>query len=198
MSYSEKIDILSMKYSQLWYRVMLYYPDYLNINSDRMSTGDINAYIKKKNKYESTFANDGCHKLKQLISGTNNSELLWEIPKGRKCKNELTMDCAVREFKEETNIRSSQYKVMTNINPVTESYINTGTTYINKYYIAETTVQSNPHVCFSADQQITEIEDIRWMNTAEIRQCDQTGRLQKQVAHILKLFKIHRKRHTKD
>lgn len=193
MTYSEKVDILSLKYGQLWYRVMLYYPDYLDINNDRMSKGDINAYIKKKNKFESTFVVDGGRKLRTIINGTHNSELLWEIPKGRKCKNEITLDCAVREFREETGMKPSHYRVLTQISPVTESYINMGTTYINKYYVSKSYAKTNPHVSFMTNQQISEIEDIQWMNTADIRRHDPVGRLSKQVLKIFKLFKASQK-----
>lgn len=194
MTHAEKVDIISLKYNQLWYHVMLNYPDYLDINSDRMSKGDINAYIRKKNKFESTFVVDGGIKLRSLINGTHNSELLWEIPKGRKSKNELTFDCAMREFKEETNMRSSNYKVITSINPITEIYICTGITYSNKYYVAETNIQTDPRMSFVNPHQISEIEDIKWMNTADISICDPIGRLHKQVKAIFKQYKSYRKR----
>lgn len=194
MTHAEKVDILSLKYAQLWYRVMLHYPDYTDINCDRMSKGDISTYVKKKNKFEAAFVSDGGNKLRYIINGTHNTELMWEIPKGRKCKNEMTLDCALREFREETNIRPSRFVMVTTINPITESYTNIGITYINKYYIAQTDMKNIPRINFSTNQQIAEITDIRWMNIADIKQIDPIGRLHKQITNVFKLFKTHRKK----
>lgn len=196
MTHAEKVSILSLKYEHIWYHTMLQYPDYLDINSDRMSKGDINAYLKKKNKFESTFVIDGGKKLRRIINGTNNMDLIWEIPKGRKTKNELTVDTARREFMEETGMRPLQFSVLSQVSPVSESYANMGTTYVNKYYIAHSDSVTNPHMCFTTNIQISEVEDVQWLNTADIRQRDNIGRLSKQVAKIFSIYRSHRKRHV--
>lgn len=189
MTHSEKIDILSLNYEQLWYRVMLDVPKYMDINADRVSKSDINAFIKKKKRFEYLFMCDNGYKLRSLINHTNNNGLLWEIPKGRKYKNELTLDCAIREFKEETGLKSSHYTVLCGIKPIVESYISMKTTYINKYFISSTTLQTSTHIKFSNTNQITEIEDMRWMNTDDVRRIDTTDRLYKLVARIIKIYK---------
>jgi ADP-ribose pyrophosphatase YjhB (NUDIX family) len=67
------------------------------------------------------------------------SFLEWGYPKGRKVKNETTLDCAVREFSEETNIDITKIKIINEIEPIEENLIGTnGIPYRHIYYIAET------------------------------------------------------------
>jgi ADP-ribose pyrophosphatase YjhB (NUDIX family) len=67
------------------------------------------------------------------------SFLEWGYPKGRKDKNESILECAIREFYEETNIDITKIKVINEINPIEENLIGTnGIPYRHIYYIAET------------------------------------------------------------
>lgn len=67
------------------------------------------------------------------------SFLEWGYPKGRKDKNETTLDCAIREFYEETNIDITKIKIINEIEPIEENLIGTnGIPYRHIYYIAET------------------------------------------------------------
>lgn len=67
------------------------------------------------------------------------SFLEWGYPKGRKVKNETTLDCAIREFHEETNIDITKIKIINEIEPIEENLIGTnGIPYRHIYYIAET------------------------------------------------------------
>jgi len=63
----------------------------------------------------------------------------WGFPKGRKNHNETPIDCAKREFLEETNIDISKINIISNIMPIEENLIGTnGLPYRHIYYIAET------------------------------------------------------------
>ena len=67
----------------------------------------------------------------------------WGFPKGRKNHNETPLECALREFSEETNIKLSDIKLVSNINPIEENLLGTnGIPYRHIYYIAETTLQN--------------------------------------------------------
>lgn len=61
----------------------------------------------------------------------------WGLPKGRRFNREYDIDCAIREFVEETRINPEYIKVYKNIIPLKESYkaIN-GNTYDHIYYVA--------------------------------------------------------------
>jgi ADP-ribose pyrophosphatase YjhB (NUDIX family) len=67
------------------------------------------------------------------------SFLEWGYPKGRKDRNENELECALREFKEETNIDITKIKIINEIQPIEENLIGTnGVPYKHIYYIAET------------------------------------------------------------
>jgi 8-oxo-dGTP pyrophosphatase MutT (NUDIX family) len=71
----------------------------------------------------------------------------WGFPKGRKNHNEAPLQCAIREFSEETNIDLSKINVINNILPIEENLIGTnGLPYRHIYYIAETTVEEIDNV----------------------------------------------------
>ncbi len=62
----------------------------------------------------------------------------WGFPKGRRDKNESQIDCALREFTEETGISKDKIKFIENIDPIEENLIGTnGIPYRHIYYIAE-------------------------------------------------------------
>jgi ADP-ribose pyrophosphatase YjhB (NUDIX family) len=69
----------------------------------------------------------------------------WGFPKGRKDKNETTLECALREFSEETKIDLKTIKIIENINPIEENLIGTnGIPYRHIYYLAETVTSKLP------------------------------------------------------
>ena len=61
----------------------------------------------------------------------------WEFPKGRKNYQEKELDCAVREFSEETGISSKKLNIISNVYPIEEMYIGTNLNYYkHKYFLA--------------------------------------------------------------
>ena len=60
----------------------------------------------------------------------------WEFPKGRKNYKEKDLDCAKREFEEETGISSSELQIVNNIMPFEEIFIGSNQKcYKNVYYL---------------------------------------------------------------
>ena len=176
MTVEEKIDILSMNFSQIWYRI------WLDNNKKK-------PYFISKNKFESTFLTDEGVKLKKLISNSENADRVWEIPKGRKrFKNEADINCAIREFYEETNVKKNSYKLIPRAKR-TYSYIDTGIEYINTYYIAIAKHLFDPKINFNTYDQIDEVCDIKWMSIEDIRLIDKSRRLEHFVSPIFRLIK---------
>ncbi len=164
MTVDEKLDILSLNFMQIWYRMWL--------NNSFKNT----MYFMAKNKYESTFATDNSEQLSKLIAKSTHASRMWEIPKGRKKnKMESNIDCAVREFYEETGIKKKSYRLFPTAY-LSYSYIDDGARYTNIYYFAYMR-HHHPVQVDLASQQISEIADIKWMNINEIRAIDKTGRL---------------------
>lgn len=215
MTHTEKIDILSLKFQNMWYRIYMENHDKIyfgniqgqntgpsttnngsntpnngsNTPNNRSSTGSNNgsstantisnsahdttynknlilsSYIKKKNKFESSFLQDSGKKLHTLIASSTNVETPWEFPKGRKNKTEeYDLDAAIREFQEETNVNKDQYNILYHIKPYVETYTDFDVTYQNIYYYAYATSDWEPVYSFSNKQQVSEISCIKWIN----------------------------------
>lgn len=168
MTYHEKMDILSFKFSVMWYRIYKSSPD--------QSFGSVGIYhnnkqyLRKKTKFESSFLQDGGEKLKKLIANTTNAETLWEIPKGRKQENvyEDDINAAIREFTEESTIPQSNYVIAWTASPYIETYSDFGTTYQNIYYYAKAVGNWEPTMKFSDGVQISEVSAISWCSLADI------------------------------
>lgn len=62
----------------------------------------------------------------------------WGFPKGRKKRGETDLECAIREFTEETNISESEINILKNVKPICEELTGTnGIKYRHIYYLAE-------------------------------------------------------------
>lgn len=207
MTMQEKIDIMSLRFELVWFKIWLEFPDRLlrsrvsvlekqpvcvsddntwnTINRKAMKKYDsfdycddnrISFYLKKKQKYESAFMIDKGERLCDLVSKSTSVDLMWEIPKGRKNKNESPVECAIREFEEETGIGVGMYNIVFNTGPVVESYDSMDVQYIHTYYVAHTSCASNPSINTKSKYQLAEIDAIRWMNIDEIHFVDHTNR----------------------
>jgi 8-oxo-dGTP pyrophosphatase MutT (NUDIX family) len=77
--------------------------------------------------------------LKNIIenSTTHWKETEWEFPKGRRNFKEKDLDCALREFEEETGIFRTNIHIIYNILPFEETFIGTNhKSYKHKYFLA--------------------------------------------------------------
>jgi 8-oxo-dGTP pyrophosphatase MutT (NUDIX family) len=179
MTLDEKLDIISLNFTQIWYRI------WLN-NLQKMSS-----FYAAKSKFENNFVADKGVRLKRLLSATKtHGELVWEIPKGRK-KNRLESDiqCGVREFKEETLIQKKQIKVF--LENITYSYISDGTKYTNTYYFAVAKGVLNPRIDITSQEQIGEIAEIKWMSIEAVIQAGSCRRIIPVVKKIFRFIKKH-------
>jgi 8-oxo-dGTP pyrophosphatase MutT (NUDIX family) len=179
MTFSEKVDILSMKFSNIWYRLWLCDPEknydinalYHNTSQSVYKHQSLKCYFRKKNKFETIFLRDGGKRLKRLISNSSNAVTPWEIPKGGMNSNELEFECAKREFEEESGINSDNYTVLWDIKPITVSHKDDHIIYRSVYYIAYLNRDTRwcPKIKFNTCDQLTEIEQVRWVSLNEIK-----------------------------
>lgn len=113
------------------------------INSTKFNYEDIykfcfdstNYFSKNKIKFDTLFQNP---EYRELISTCSvKKENQWGFPKGRIDVNETPIECALREFTEETQITSNQIRVL-NHKPLTEIFFGTnGRMYKHTYYVAQ-------------------------------------------------------------
>ena len=70
------------------------------------------------------------------LSKTSWTETEWEFPKGRRNQKEKDLDCALREFQEETGIDRNKITIIENILPFEEIFIGSNhKAYKHKYFL---------------------------------------------------------------
>ena len=85
----------------------------------------------------------------------------WGFPKGRRNFNESDLDCALREFNEETGIDTKSIKLIENLFPFEEIFTGSNyKSYKHKYYVAFMEDCNNK----STSYQDTEVSKIEWKN----------------------------------
>ena len=132
MSLDEKKRILTLPFEKLWSEMW----------------GDSNIQYKgeeisSKKKFESLkegiVINDKLITLKDIVemSKTEWKETEWEFPKGRRNQKEKDLECALREFEEETGISKTDIIIIENVLPFEEMFIGSNhRSYKHKYFLA--------------------------------------------------------------
>ncbi len=87
----------------------------------------------------------------------------WGFPKGRRNSNEKNIDCAKREFQEETGLKEEDYHIL-NLSPLEELYMGSNhIRYKHIYYLGQIQKFTNIEVDTSNQHQLIEIGDIRYL-----------------------------------
>lgn len=92
----------------------------------------------------------------------------WGFPKGRRARGESDLDCAIREFNEETNIPASAYSICKDLR-FTEVFAGTNNVkYMHIYFIGKLVASSDINLTqgFTSMQQ-KEISAIAWKTLTE-------------------------------
>lgn len=106
--------------------------------------------------------------IQQLIdsSSTKWKETEWEFPKGRRNYMEKDLECALREFQEETGINMYDIILIENLLPFEETFVGTNDKiYKNKYFLASINKNSNNFEEFNF--QLSEVSKMEWKTIDE-------------------------------
>ena len=88
----------------------------------------------------------------------------WEFPKGRRNYQEKDLDCALREFEEETGLSKKELKVIENVMPFEEIFIGSNhKSYKHKYFLAYTDNTTDD----LTNYQQTEVSKLDWKTLDE-------------------------------
>lgn len=183
MSLEEKDKIMKLEFFDLW--------NYLwgnskanNVNKDE-PTKNLNfdnekkhAENKLKTLKEGVYLENDNYNLQQLIdlSTTSWSEPEWEFPKGRKNMGENDIECAFREFVEETGYTYNNLLLFRNMVPYEEIFIGSNyESYKNKYFVCSFLVDSanNPQIAHAEQATSSnkfdkyEISDVQWFTYSQ-------------------------------
>ena len=172
MSVIEKERILTKSFNELWKdlwgksTISLYKSEEASSNKkfDTLKTGlNIDGQILNLQ----TFVDN---------SITKWSEQEWEFPKGRRNFRENDIDCALREFEEETGISRNNINVIENIVPYEEYFIGSNfKTYKHKFYISYIECNNIDLSKF----QTSEVSKLEWKTLEQCIKCIRPYNLEK-------------------
>ena len=120
-----------------------------------------NEYDEAKRKFMELKKNAICDQVNALLdkSYTKWSSPEWGIPKGRRNNKEYDIECAIREFVEETGIKYKNINVYRNIKPIEELYTGiNGVVYKHIYFIAD--IKNTPE----ANENMSRVEKGGFLN----------------------------------
>lgn len=166
------------------------------VESDDFNINNVSGSLEKKIFYiNNELSNNGYDvKLSQLIerSDTSWDEPEWGFPKGRRNNLEKDLDCAIREFEEETGYKRSNIKLIENIIPYEEIFVGSNyKNYKHKYYIAYM-----PEIDDTKKYQKSEISNMEWKTESSCLNSIREYNLEKisilkNINNVLNLYRIY-------
>ena len=135
--------------------------------------------------------------LEILINGSTTiwKETEWEFPKGRRNFQEKDLDCAIREFEEETGISKKDLTIIENIVPFEEIFIGSNhKSYKHKYFLAYMDTKEEKKNVSLYNYQQTEVSKIEWKSLEECLESIRPYNLEKKqlIININKVLKEYR------
>jgi len=187
MSLHEKERILSEPFDDLW-KKMWGETTNLQYKAEEISSSKKFDLIKAGININDTMVN-----LQELInkSKTEWHETEWEFPKGRRNYKEKDLDCALREFEEETGISQNKINIVENVLPFEEIFIGSNhKSYKHKYFLAYMNDTSE----YLNNFQITEVSKIEWKNVDQCLESIRPYNLEKKqlITNINKVLQEYR------
>ena len=183
MTQKEQSSILSKSFEKLWHSVW----------------GE-SSYVKShKNDYDSsdkkflTIKN----RLPELIMSnpTKWTEPEWGFPKGRRNPHESDINCATREFQEETGLKRTDFTIIQNTYPISETFFGSNQVhYCHKYYIAICNTSVEVEMNMENLHMAREIGAIKWCTLDEATSKIRPDNVEKREI-LLKAGKIMRNFH---
>ena len=194
MSIGEREKIKTYNFETLWKQMwgdILQSSQYKNEELSSQKKFDIlKNGIQIDNEYTS---------LETLINNcsTEWKETEWEFPKGRRNFQEKDLDCAIREFEEETGISKKDLIIIENIVPFEEIFIGSNhKSYKHKYFLAYMDTKEQEKNISLYNYQQTEVSKIEWKSLEECLESIRPYNLEKKqliinINKVLKEYKLY-------
>jgi 8-oxo-dGTP pyrophosphatase MutT (NUDIX family) len=167
MTKTEKEKIRDEDFNKIWSEVW--------IKSSNNNTYFQTEYKNAKKKFEE-IRNNGINTINiplLLKINNNDNKLSWGFPKGRRQINETDINCAKREFQEETNYSyaSSDYTILEDLKTIEEEFIGSnGIAYKYVYYVSRSKNKKPAYINSYNLSQISEIGNIIWVSYLDARE----------------------------
>lgn len=183
MSIEEKLRLLTLSFEDLW---ALMWGDTTNSQYKNEEGSSFKKYETIKN---GIFIMGEKITLCDIIQKSQTAwcETEWEFPKGRRNYQEKDMECALREFEEETGLPHKTIQVVENIMPFEETFIGTNCkSYKHKYFLA----YINENTDGTLDKfQASEVSKLEWKTIDECCESIRPYNLEKKKL-ILNIYKV--------
>ena len=156
MTINEKNNLLNNTFETLWNGL---WGDYIGIQYRCEETVSKDKFNSLKNGVN--LPNEQ-YNLQELIniSNTSWSSPEWGFAKGRRNYQEKDLNCALREFEEETGYDKNSLKIIQNILPIEEIFTGSNyKSYKHKYFIAQLDKKIKP----IANHQESEVSKVDWL-----------------------------------
>ena len=158
MTNGEKKIIIEKDFKTLWQGlwgefVGMQYRGEENISREKFAAITKGYQLKSGEQYD----------LKTLIENCNSNWTSpeWEFPKGRRNYQENDMNCALREFEEETGYSKDDVSIIQNLIPFEEIYTGSNfKSYKSKYFVGMLKEGATP----IRDFQKSEVSKIKWLS----------------------------------
>jgi len=178
MTENERIKILNNDFDFLWQNL------WMNKNLKKFQN-EYNNSKKKFNLLKKGIVIDNnklslliIHKKVPIIWKTPE----WGFPKGRRSGRETNLQCAVREFEEESGYKNDLYKVYEDVDPFIELFSGTNNIrYKHIYYIGESLEDINLSIDKDNFNQASEISKIKWCSFDDAYQSIREYNLEKKA-----------------
>ena len=165
MTVDEKHRLQTQTFSELWKNV---WGDYLNSKYQNEEAVSCDRFNMLKSGIKMNRNSGSYYTLNTLISNSSTrwTEPEWGFPKGRRNYQEKDIECALREFSEETGYDETRLIVMQNIIPYEEIFMGSNMkTYKHKYFIAYMPLPDQ--LPSEAIFQKTEVSKMAWFSYSE-------------------------------
>jgi 8-oxo-dGTP pyrophosphatase MutT (NUDIX family) len=188
MSASEKNRILTEPFTILWNEMWGETTNSQYKNEELLSSKKMDTI-----REGIVLNNNECVCLKDIVDRSNTiwEETEWEFPKGRRNYKEKDLECALREFEEETGILSSRITIVENILPFEEIFIGTNhKSYKHKYFLAYMSDSED----YLENFQVTEVSKLEWKTIDECLEAIRPYNLEKKelISNINKVLQEYR------
>ena len=191
MSEDEKAALLLQDFDNLWKEMW-------NGDYNYHTQNEYNISLKRFSIITQSNEDGGCalHSLQNMINNCKNQwqETEWEFPKGRRNNiKERDIDCAIREFEEETGIDNNNFELIENIINFEETFIGTnGKSYKNKYFIA---IVINDSISLD-NYQFNEVSKLEWKTYTKCTRSIRPDNLEKKelithINNVLQQFRLY-------
>lgn len=184
MNIDEKLILKYMDFKKIWFKAWL--EDIENPNIELMR---LRKYHKFENKFKEMLAKIKAPKFIELLNITSHNDNMWEIPKGKKLnRHEKTLNCAIREFSEETNYNINNVKIIDNKMISVKKNVK-NILYIFNYYIGYSLQDFNITNIKKPIDKIKEISDVKWLSLNDIKLLNTNKKIIFSIESIFSILK---------